>query len=371
MYTSKHLTQSPRNLALDAWRGLAALGVLGAHLSDSLATFYPDSMFQHGGGLEKILLHGQIGVDIFFLISGYIVFLSSLKLQSKKTEIKNFLFKRAIRIYAPYLPIAILLGLAYSFLPGLSRSEMPRVVNWMKSLTLFPFAGDYSLSVAWTLTYELFFYSLVALSISFASIPGRLAAVAAPSLTALVYALVANSFGKADTNSFWGLLVSAYNLEFFMGCILAYVSFRLFSMPSSGPESGSGCLFQQRMPQIIYLAAVSFMLMPLTPNFLYRLFLLTLVGFTILPPFTNSISKLGFSKLLATLGLFSYSLYLVHNPVQSLLVRASIRLGLPPLASALILVFLPVIFAMSYYSLLESKSIYLIKKTNLNLNSRP
>ena len=360
MLKLKSSSPRARNHALDAWRGLAALAVLGAHLSDSLATFYPDSPFRHGGGLEAFLLHGQIGVDIFFLISGYIVFLSALRFRaSKKRDIASFLSKRVIRIYAPYLPVAILLGLAYSVLPSISKAGEPRVVNWIKSLTLFPIAGDYSLSVAWTLSYEMFFYCIVACSIAFAGSIKKLIVAAIPSLTVIAYFLLSGRYGVGGTSNPWELLSSPYNLEFFAGCVLAFAVFQASQNAESKHLSGFplGTWF----PKALYFAAIILMLMPFQNGVVYRFLLLSLVALTISPLASASISRLRICNILAALGLFSYSLYLVHNPLQSLLVRMSVWLGLPSLFSAVALVFIPVACAFVYYISVESKSLELIK----------
>ena len=357
-----------RNHALDAWRGLAALGVLGAHLSDRVATFYPNSIFRHGGSVERFLLHGQIGVDIFFLISGYIVFLSALKLVSHGScEAGNFSLKRGIRIYAPYLPVAILMGIAYSLFPELSRADASRSVSWVKSLTLLPSPGDYSLSVAWTLTYEIFFYCVVAVSLFFSRKSERLVAVSIPSCIAIVYAAVTGRFVFGGTSSPWTVLSSAWNLEFFAGCALAFAVSKL-----SGGDSSNETIIQpvsQGLSRFVFLAAVAIMCIPASTTFVYRAGLLALVALTISPLASASISRFAICRALAALGLFSYSLYLVHNPLQSLLVRISVTLGLSSVASALILIVLPIAFAALYYSVIESKSLGFIKAIGLRVKA--
>jgi peptidoglycan/LPS O-acetylase OafA/YrhL len=95
-------------------------------------------------------------VDVFFLISGFIVYLAARRVIHAGKGVRLFLLKRFLRIFLPYWPIALALAAAYALLPGLSAAADPIQVNWLKSLTLIP-GGDYSLSVAWTLSFELFF----------------------------------------------------------------------------------------------------------------------------------------------------------------------------------------------------------------------
>lgn len=107
--------------------------------------------------MAAVLEHGAIGVDVFFLISGFIVFLAARRVIQAGRGIRIFLFKRFTRILLPYWPLALALAIAYALLPGLSAAADPIKVNWLKSLTLISAGGDYSLSVAWTLSFELFF----------------------------------------------------------------------------------------------------------------------------------------------------------------------------------------------------------------------
>ena len=61
------------NHILDALRGIFALLVLATHLQSSITGFYPDVWpATHPAGVATFA-HGGIGVDVFLLISGFIV----------------------------------------------------------------------------------------------------------------------------------------------------------------------------------------------------------------------------------------------------------------------------------------------------------
>ena len=65
---------SARNHFLDARCGIAALLVLVTHLQSSLVAFYPSGWLAAHLVAISVLDPRGIGVDMFFLISGFIVF---------------------------------------------------------------------------------------------------------------------------------------------------------------------------------------------------------------------------------------------------------------------------------------------------------
>ena len=134
-------TSLARNHFLDALRGIAALLVLATHLQASITGFYPDGWLAAHPAAVAIFEHGGIGVDVFFLISGFIVFLAARRVINAGKGVRLFLLKRFLRIFLPYWPSALALAAAYALLPGLSAADDPIQVNWLKSLTLIPGGG--------------------------------------------------------------------------------------------------------------------------------------------------------------------------------------------------------------------------------------
>lgn len=134
-------TSLARNRFLDALRGIAALLVLATHLQSSITGFYPDGWLALHPAAVAIFEHGGIGVDVFFLISGFIVFLAARRVINAGKGVRLFLLKRFLRIFLSYWPIPLALAAAYALLPGLSAAADPIQVNWFKSLTLIPGGG--------------------------------------------------------------------------------------------------------------------------------------------------------------------------------------------------------------------------------------
>lgn len=105
---------------------------------------------------------GFAGVDIFFVLSGFVIYRTTTSLAGP-SDAASFAYRRAARIYIPYLPIAIVYGLIYF------NFGLPNIIDrisLLKSLTLWPAAdGERLIDVTWTLTYELAFYAVFSLCV--------------------------------------------------------------------------------------------------------------------------------------------------------------------------------------------------------------
>jgi peptidoglycan/LPS O-acetylase OafA/YrhL len=95
---------------------------------------------------------GFAGVDIFFVISGFIM-VHTTRDQAGGEAAGTFLRRRVARIYSGYWPF-FLLALA---LTAWIRPERLGEVGLVASATLWP-TGERILPVSWTLTYEMIFY---------------------------------------------------------------------------------------------------------------------------------------------------------------------------------------------------------------------
>ncbi len=139
-------------------RGIAALFVVLFHMQGYL------NNEEYGNLGYKLFGFGNIGVDLFFIISGYIICLSAKGYNINTIHI--YAIKRIFRIY-PVLIFSALLW--YIFLPGnkdfsfLLRSIIPAQANYADAPPYFGFNLIYP---AWTLTYEVTFYILYALCFS-------------------------------------------------------------------------------------------------------------------------------------------------------------------------------------------------------------
>ena len=140
---------------LEAMRGFAAIWVLLHHAKQSVDHFVGDM------GARPLLGNGYLGVDFFFVLSGFIIAFASHRLASRGGGLREYAQARLMRIYIPYLPVGVGIFALYLVLPGLS--EGGRAPGALTSFTLVPSNHPPALSVAWTLVHEMIFYAISAL----------------------------------------------------------------------------------------------------------------------------------------------------------------------------------------------------------------
>ena len=147
---------------IQVMRGIAALAV----------TFFHVAGTQRKEGFDTWIFSpfrnwGSWGVDLFFIISGYVMAVSLGQNLQTSTQ---FLLKRFIRIYPLYFFLTVLFCLISIVTPKLF-SSFSLEFNWlMASLTMtsgFLGFGEPILGQGWTLEFEALFYILIAVVIFF------------------------------------------------------------------------------------------------------------------------------------------------------------------------------------------------------------
>lgn len=240
--------------------------------------------------VDTLATQGYLGVDFFFVLSGFLIWTVGAGRPAGA-----FVRARLIRVFVPYLPVALALALAYTLLPGLSASG--RDWGWGASLTLLPFPAPPALSVAWSLQHELVFYLWFALLL-------RLGALG-PGLAAWGLAIVGlAAWGGAGRSL--GIVLGPLNLEFLMGVVAAR------GVDSRVPSWA--CLAVAALGFGGFLASGA--LEPLSP--------LAGLGFAgLIVPLVRAerAGALRVPRALVALGDASFALYLLHNPVISLTSR--------------------------------------------------
>ncbi|MCU7802746.1 MAG: acyltransferase [Candidatus Thiodiazotropha sp. (ex Lucinoma borealis)] len=109
---------------------------------------------------------GDLGVKLFFCISGFIIYRSAMQLETAKNQAYYFLIRRLIRI-APIYWIATLVYVYKDILLGM----FPNGQELLFSLFFLPFIRDDLglmrpvLGLGWSLNYEMFFYVVLSISI--------------------------------------------------------------------------------------------------------------------------------------------------------------------------------------------------------------
>ena len=170
---SDRLVRLPPYQLLDAWRGLAALWVtllhallMGVLLSGSEPGTDP---------ISALVMKGQLGVTIFFVISGYCIANAAASARGRPRPLRSFLAARVRRIYPPYyfsvaLCVASLIAASALLGPAWTHSDQARSILgrgplfYLATFTLTQTPLDQPLLtvIYWSLCYEVAFYAIVA-----------------------------------------------------------------------------------------------------------------------------------------------------------------------------------------------------------------
>lgn len=150
----------PRSQSVQALRGLASLAVAWFHLTNQHT-----SIVFNSGSL------GWLGVEAFFVISGFVIPLSLHQSAEpyRARDFPRFMLRRVVRIEPPYLvSVALVVALlaVSSFVPGFNGP--PFAIDWGQLAAhvayLVPLTDYEWLQVVyWTLAYEFVFYLFVGL----------------------------------------------------------------------------------------------------------------------------------------------------------------------------------------------------------------
>jgi exopolysaccharide production protein ExoZ len=151
---------------MEGLRGFAVFLVFLVHYVTVVKPWLaPDSsLMSIADGIHTI---GNTGVDLFFVLSGYLIYGSLI---SRPLNLKRFMFRRIIRIYPAFIAVFVVY-LALSFaLPSMSKipkttlqGSIYLIQNFLLFPGLFPIAP--MIIVAWSLSYEMFYYLVMPLII--------------------------------------------------------------------------------------------------------------------------------------------------------------------------------------------------------------
>lgn len=111
---------------------------------------------------------GTTGVDLFFVLSGYLIYGSLI---SRPQRFVRFMTRRIARIYPAFIVVlAVYVALAFAF-PSENKIPTPAtagLIYLLQNFLLLPglFAIEPLITVAWSLSYEMFFYLCIPLVIT-------------------------------------------------------------------------------------------------------------------------------------------------------------------------------------------------------------
>ncbi|MFB7054608.1 acyltransferase family protein [Streptomyces vinaceus] len=303
--------------ALDGLRLLAALMVAGYHYGGrggEISEAWGASPRQLFPAAAPWLAYGCLGVQIFFVISGFVICLSA-----EGRSVRAFAASRAARLYPAYWVALVLVAVA-------ARAVSPS--DFLVNLTMLqqPLGAGRVLGVCWTLWAELRFYVLFALCVV---LPGggrrRTLLFCAGWMLSAVLADAADPGGK-------GFLVQALMPQyapFFIGGIGLYLAHRAPRDRLAWAVAGAGWLLGQ------HYAVAGLWHAPDPRFFSYRsavvIIAVVTAGFAAVA--LVALGRLGRARWrwLTLAGALTYPFYLVHEHLGWVLISAlHRRAGLPP-----------------------------------------
>lgn len=163
--------------SIDGLRGIAALLVVLFHLHGAVSRTAKDWLW---GPVDWVARYGYLGVDVFFVISGFVIALSVSRALPTLGFFGRFVLRRSIRLDPPYwaaiLLEVVLLYLMVRIVPDLpvvfpSGGQVLAHLGYVQDLLGYPNIVD----SFWTLCYEVQFYGFfVGLVVLRAALPARL-----------------------------------------------------------------------------------------------------------------------------------------------------------------------------------------------------
>jgi exopolysaccharide production protein ExoZ len=278
-------------------RAVAASLVVFAHLSafripQSNSQLFPDMKF------------GNIGVDIFFVISGFVMTLITKNSFGKRKSM-TFILERIVRIAPLYWLITILVikdqNLEWAeALNNLNSST----ANFFGSIFFFAFPKSNNemapiVLVGWTLWYEMFFYFLFSLALRFKS-----RYLGFTFLFALITVLSFLSLFKENTQYFYIFYSNPIILEFLFGIIVCLLY-----------EKGTRLGFKFRVLMIfsgVMIVFLSGKLDQVEISGFTRVLAWGIPAFLFVSSYLLRLPTKDKSRILSSIGNFSYSTYLIH-----------------------------------------------------------
>lgn len=313
------LRQNATIHSIQLLRSVAATLVVLFHTQLAFSTRVSAPLFDQ----ETYLFHfGAVGVHIFFVISGFIMVLTSCQ-PGRPYDPGKFYRRRFLRIYPiywicalAYVAVHAAIGDPYDLSPG----------RFVGALLLWPGAAPAIIGPAWTLAYEMFFYLCFGLAMMLSLTRGLIV------LSAVFLGAIAVGLFWPDKGPVLLLVTNSLLVEFLAGTAIGWLAIKgRLPLRWGGALTGAGialfvigiALGYDRVPTAISWGV---------PSAILVFGLVTWESAREASPVVRRLGRLGDS---------SYVLYLIHILVITLAVALSQFLPAtmrpaPPLAALLV-----------------------------------
>lgn len=312
--TPSHVAATPagRILEVDALRGLAAMAVVLFHYT----TRY-EELFGHSQSLAWSVSWGHYGVDLFFMLSGFVILMTL----ERTPDATKFVWGRVTRLYPTYWAAATLTFCAVTCfgLPGQEVTLREALMNLTMIQALL--GAPHIDGAYWSLQAELIFYANMLLLF-------RWGAFRRPALTVLVWLAVSGLVVLLQGCSAWqtplvaGLLSKLATIASLKYIPLFAVGVLLYHTKQTGSFKNARLALCLCCASAGWTAGIDAMVIDAL--------LATILWLAV----SGRLSVLA-ARPLVSLGAISYSLYLIHQNIGYQLIGAFEARGwAPPVAVA-------------------------------------
>jgi exopolysaccharide production protein ExoZ len=296
----------PALSGVQALRGFAASMVVIFHATSVWSV-------RVNGSASAGWTNGSAGVDIFFVISGLVMAISTIGLEHPLRPARDFLTRRLIRICPLYWAATIGALLLLKASHAGDKESFGYVVSSFLFLPCRNIHGEPFpiLNAGWTLSFEMFFYLLFALALAMRISVARL-------LTPVMISLAVLGLFRTTHWIDASLLLNPLLLEFLMGLLLGHFLIKGYRMP-------------WKVALLIGIPAIAMILTaPVSESPWLRFASWGIPAALIVHMVVMLEGRFGSSypPWLLTIGDASYSLYLLHTLIQGPLSSVLLRVHL-------------------------------------------
>ncbi|RYZ25832.1 MAG: acyltransferase [Chitinophagaceae bacterium] len=318
-------------------RGVASLMVCLFHLILGNEALFPSTH-----PLERIFSYGYLGVEVFFILSGYVI-CYSLPAGFNYSYLRSFFLKRLARIEPPYLVsivLVLLLNYISSAVSGITyQTNFLALIGHLAYINNF-YPATYVNVVYWTLGIEAQFYFLIALVFPLLQVSRPFLVFTAASLLLLACIAIPSNIS----------VILPYLAYFTLGILLFFfkakrqLPFAIFIF-------------------FVFLSCLQIQIFQGTPGTVAAVLSVVILLFW-----------KHVNKTIRFFSTISYSLYLIHVPVGGKVINLGMRFVSTELSKYLLL-FLALLvsigFAYLFYRFVELPSFRLSKRIKYPSNRSP
>lgn len=308
---------------IDGLRFFAVIAVLFFHIAGFLRAKDPVSSYNLEGSLfGQLFDKGWFGVELFFVISGFILalpFAASLLTQADSApSLKRYYARRVLRLEPPYF-INMLLFFAFWIIIKDARAEelLPHLfASLIYAHNIVYDSSSLINGVAWSLEVEIQFYILAPFIAQVYRVHNRLLRIATFVILPVAVGIAAQALGILRRHNLTG------SLQYF---IMGFLLVDLFLIDYQGKPQ------QCYRWDVIGSAAwvlIALCLLGIVPYATYCLPLLILTAY--IGAFRGVIwNAVVRNRWLVTIGGMCYTIYLYHYLIVSAVGRVTVKFGVP------------------------------------------